>query len=139
MDNNEFLQKLSELTEWEIPKVGPGGCSMHRKKAVVEEVELDEDGEEIVFEEPITKGPNTTMAPRIIKIKPQPRMCEDCHEIVDNRVTLRKVNFTPVMHWREKCNCGIHKDPNTGEFSLRTNQELQDAFRKYLQNRLDDK
>ena len=142
MDQNEFLQKLSELAEWEIPRVGASGGSMPQKKIkVVEEVDLDndDDDEEAEVVEPEVKGPNVTIAPRITKIKPQPRMCEDCHEIVENRKTLRKMNFTPVTHWREKCNCGIYKDPNTGEFTLRNNQDLQDAFRKYLLNRIDDK
>lgn len=140
MKQDEFLARLSELTEWEIPKVGPSGCALkpHRGRKSQEEKEWEENEEEAIGL-PIKTGPNETIPPKIVKIKNQCKLCEDCQEVVENRLrTKRQVDY-PTRHWREKCSCGIHRNPNTGCWDLKNNQELQDAFRKYLLNKQLDK
>jgi hypothetical protein len=142
MEHKIFLQRLSELAEWELTKTGPNGCATKPRKKKVEVVtedieELLEGSEEQESEELAKR--NQLLSPRITKIKHQPKLCEDCNEVVEDRIVTKRVVTYPVIHWREKCNCGIHKNPNTGEFNLTNNQELQDAFRKYLISKEQDK
>lgn len=133
MKQEEFLARLSELVEWTIPKVGPSGNPKIKKPGRKSQEEIEwEENEEEALDLPLKTGPNETIPPIITKIKNQCKLCEDCNEVVENRVVTKRLLDWPARHWREKCSCGIHKDPNTGEFCLRNNQELQDAFRKYL-------
>lgn len=134
MDQKEFLKRLSELVEWEIPTVGPNGQTSTRRskvKAISSEDYDWADDADIEFElEP--DGPNATLGPRIIRIKNQMRACEDCDKIIDGRVVTKRRLDYPVMHWREKCSCGLHRDPNTGQFTLKDNVPIQTAWKKYL-------
>ena len=133
MKQDEFLARLSELVEWEIPKVGPSGNAKPAKRGRKSQEEIEwEENEEEALDLPLQSGPNTTIPPLVTKIKNQCKLCEDCGEICENRIVTKRLLDYPERHWRERCSCGIHKDPNTGTFTLRTNQELQDAFRKYL-------
>jgi hypothetical protein len=135
MEHKIFLQKLSEIVEWELVKTGPNGCAKKPRKkkevAVTEDVEEDIDEIDGLTVEQIEQR-NQMLSPRITRFKNQSKLCEDCNEVVEGRLVTRRVVAYPIPHWREKCNCGIHKNPNTGEFNLTDNQELQDAFRKYL-------
>jgi hypothetical protein len=136
MEHKLFLQRLSELAEWEPNKTGPNGCATkpRKKKVAVVTEDIDEEASADLDEleaKQVAKR-NELLSPVIIKLKNQSKFCEDCNEVVENRVLSIRVVPYPVPHWREKCNCGIHKNPNTGEFNVTNNQELQDAFRKYL-------
>ena len=133
MDQKEFLKRLSELVEWEIPTIGPKGkvsTTRSKVKAISsEDIDWDEEEPELELD---PDGPNSTVPPRIVRFKNQLRACDDCSKIIDSRVvTKRKLDY-PVTHWREKCSCGLHKDPNTGQFNLKDNIPIQTAWKKYL-------
>lgn len=133
MDQKEYLKRLSELVEWEIPTIGPKGkvsTTRSKVKAISsEDIDWADEEEELELD---PDGPNATVPPRIVRFKNQLKACEDCDKIIDSRVvTKRKLDY-PVTHWREKCSCGLHKDPNTGRFDLKDNIPIQSAWKKYL-------
>ena len=139
MEHKHFLEKLSELAEWEVRKTGPNGCAKkpRKKKDDLVAEPTDEELDAIALEEDevIAKAleeRNMSLAPVVVKIKHTPKVCEDCQNITIDRQTTRRLVDYPVIHWREKCNCGLHKNPITGKFDLETNQQLYDVFRKYL-------
>jgi hypothetical protein len=139
MEHKQFLEKLSELAEWEVRKTGPNGCAKKPRKKKGEPViePTEEELDETVLEEDAAaiqalEQRNMSLAPVIVKIKHTPKMCEDCQNITVDRQTTRRLVDYPVIHWREKCNCGLHKNPITGKFDLESNQQLYDVFRKYL-------
>jgi hypothetical protein len=124
MDNEEFLKKLSELTEWHRPEFGPNGSKSVSKRTkdvpeIIEECvdELEENKES----EP--QGPNESVPPVIIRLKPQKRNCDDCECVVTDRRVERKLHHTNKPHWREYCTaCKLYKDPRTGRFELTAKQ-----------------
>jgi hypothetical protein len=135
MNNDEFLKRLSEVSEWYRPQTGPQGqpsVSKGRAKPIPEhpgavtEAELDEMTEEAVteyYDQLIAwreAQPNASVPPEILRLKPYARTCEDCNKSCDStRLVECKQYVTVVRHWREYCNyCERFRDPRTGEFSV---------------------
>ena len=132
MDEKRFLEILDQLSHWERPRVGPNGAKSVDKRAK-KPIEVD-DEEELEDIEPVDENKeNTSIAPVIVKLKPRAELCTDCGKVCDEpRVVTKKRNDNPVTHWRVKCvNCGLYRDPNSKKFCLKSNQEIQNAFRKY--------
>lgn len=72
---------------------------------------------------------NPAEPPRLVKLKPNPKQCEDC-DLVCERTLEHSVRFTPIKHWRTKCTgCGKWKNPNTGDYDS-TPQELNGIYRR---------
>jgi hypothetical protein len=134
MNNKEFLQRLSEVSEWHIPKLGPNGCYSVAKgrerdiehPGAITEAELEEMSEHEVkqyYEQLLAwreAQPNESVPPEITKVKVQPTDCEDCgRHCPTGRRTERKLHESGGKHWREHCKeCQMFKDPLTGEFTL---------------------
>lgn len=135
MNQEDFLKKLTEVAEWHRPQTGPSGAVSVNKRAKkqiveppklsVEEIEAMTDQELLDYYDQLTawreSQPNETIAPEIVKLKPQPSSCEDCgKELCETRRTERKLYESGSRHWREKCiNCQCWRHPQTGEFTLK--------------------
>jgi hypothetical protein len=124
MNDEEFKQKLSEVAEWEIPKLTPTDIREAKKSARGKHKRTEEELYQIEHEElflEIFNGINPTMQPQIIKVKCQACTCEDCGMHCENgRQKEKKLCETNrTRHWREKCvTCGKSKNPYTGKFDL---------------------
>ena len=112
MNNDEFLKKLSEVCEWEIPDSVTGTLHKpkHRENYAFQEEETEE--EELVIEE-------QNFPPRIIKLK-QACDCEDCGKhLPDGRLVETRCVYTPYAHWRRRCaQCGLQENPNNKRIEL---------------------
>ena len=141
MKEEDFLKRLSELAEWERPMTGPNGAKSLVKSKKNIEPEYDEFGEEIEQELESESKINEGIGPVITKLKPLVSVCPDCNKICEGgRRVESKLMTNPVNHWRTKCiSCKSWKDPNTGKFNLNTNQDVQNAFRKYTDKLQKDK
>lgn len=137
MDNEEFLRRLSEVSEWHRPMLGPNGCYSVNKNAAkrlpppqITEQELNEMSDEEVeqyYNELIKwreSQPNDSIQPEILKVKCQPMDCPDCGKLCEHgRRVERKLHESGARHWRTKCQeCGFYKDPMTGKFTVHHHQ-----------------
>lgn len=62
---------------------------------------------------------NPTISWGIKKMKSHIAVCEDCHEVVENRVVEIKVYDCPELHWRRHCrNCKLSQNPYTEKYDL---------------------
>jgi hypothetical protein len=135
MNNDEFLKRLSEVSEWYRPQTGPQGqpsVSKGRAKPIplhpgaITAEELDEMSEEAVteyYDQLIAwreAQPNASVPPEILRLKPYARTCEDCNKSCDSTRRVEcKQYITGKEHWREYCNyCELFKDPRTNKFSV---------------------
>jgi hypothetical protein len=129
MDNELFLKRLSEVSEWHRSD----GTNYHKdnKKIVSQppvytEAELaemtDEEAEEL-YEWVMAwreQQPNEGLPPLIKTVKIQAIDCEDCGRHCPNgRKTEHKLCTSGSRHWRHRCGeCGFYKDPADGTYSL---------------------
>jgi hypothetical protein len=135
MDNDEFLKRLSEVSEWHRPMLGPNGCYSVNKNAKqrelekpreITEQELDEmtDSEAQAYYDALVAWretqPNDSLQPEILKVKVQAIDCPDCgRHCPQGRRTERKLHLSGSKHWREKCcECKNYRDPMSGEFTV---------------------
>lgn len=135
MDPKEFLRRLSEVSEWHRPNLGPNGSpsiSKGREKKLVPhpgavtEAELAEmtDTEAQAYYEQLMawreQQPNESVQPEILRVKTQATNCEDCgRHCPQGRRTECKLYETGQRHWREFCTtCELYRDPATGKFTL---------------------
>ncbi len=71
----------------------------------------------------ISKDDNPTLGLVLKKLHYEPKPCEDCGRLVENRVIQYKVLEFPEPHWRTSCkNCSKTQNPETGEFGLTSTQ-----------------
>jgi hypothetical protein len=118
MTNDEIKQKLSEIVEWEIPKIEKTEIKSDRRKLTKEEKYQYAHEQEFMD---IFEGVNPTVAPKVIRIKIQPVTCDDCGKhCPDGRRKEKKVyEANGNRHWREKCiTCGMSQNPFTKQFDL---------------------
>jgi hypothetical protein len=133
MNNDEFLKRLDEVSEWHRPQCGPTGGPKHKNKDKLVEHpgELTEEELSEMSDTEVNKyhsklmawleqQPNYSTGPEITKLKYEPRSCEDCsRQCKKPRVVESKLVQQPVQYWRTRCNiCCLYKDPATGKFSL---------------------
>ena len=135
MNNEEFLKRLSEVSEWHRPQTGPGGAASINKRArstpehpgpvtQTQLAEMTDDEAQDYYDRLMAwreAQPNQSMPPEILRLKTYARTCEDCEQTCDStrRVECRQY-MTGRAHWREYCNyCESFKDPRTGEFSVK--------------------
>jgi hypothetical protein len=123
MNDEEFKRRLSEVAEWEMPKLTPTDIREAKKSARGKykrtEEELYQLEHEQVFLE-IFEGINPTLKPTLTKIKYQPQLCE-CGKVCDDGCPkdLKLHQKNGKSCWREKClSCNMTKNPYTGEFDL---------------------
>jgi hypothetical protein len=142
MNEKEFLDRLSEVSEWHRPQTGPNGCYSVSKGRAAKNIEhpgaiteaeldaMDEDEITAYYDQLLAwreAQPNQSVSPEIIKVKVQARDCEDCgRHCPEGRRTERKLHESGSRHWREQCKeCQMFKDPLTGEFTLSREQSHQ--------------
>lgn len=129
MRDEEFKQRLTEVAEWHIPldiDLQQGVANKLKKLA-----KLQAEGEPIG---------NPTYPPKLDRIKHPDMACEDCGKIVQGRKKEIQIYKNKTICGRkEKCvNCGLHKDPYTGQFcltgteaSIKWNSYAKGAGRRY--------
>lgn len=125
MNDEEFKKKLSEVCDWEIPIIGlHGGPAKPSRKRKSTEIIVDEFGEEQEVEV-VDDDNNETIAPRIKSIFPITKPCEDCGQMITDRVVkfrLCELN-SPKPYWKIKCHqCRRTRNPWTGEFNIEPDQ-----------------
>jgi hypothetical protein len=149
MDNEEFLRKLTEVSDWHRPMLGPNGCYSVNKNAkaripppqITEEELNDMTDEEVqdYYDELVAwreTQPNDSVQPVIKQVKNQPVDCEDCGVHCPNgRHTEHKQCITGKKHWRHKCvTCGLYKNPMSGKFDV-TPQQSHGFFASYYREK----
>ena len=142
MNNDEFLKRLSEVSDWYRPQTGPmGQPSVSKGRArplpehpgAVTEAELMEMSEEEIteyYDQLLAwreAQPNASVPPEILRLKTYARQCEDCRQACDSTRRVEcKQYMTGRAHWREYCNyCESFKDPRTGEFNVKREASAQ--------------
>jgi hypothetical protein len=135
MNNEEFLKRLTEVSEWHRPHLGPNGCYSVAKGKTVKTVEhpgaiteaeleaMTEHEVKVYYDQLMAwreAQPNESVQPEITKVKVQAIDCPDCgRHCPEGRRTERKLHESGSRHWREQCKeCQMFKDPLTGEFTL---------------------
>ena len=118
MNNELFLKRLSEVCEWQYPKI----ADVPAEPMLEQPSDLDCDGDEVkdsLIGQPI-RTVNDTHSPQIVKLKYQNKNCEDCGKpCPKGRKVIIQHYTSHGGSWRESCkNCGLHRDPRTGEFTL---------------------
>lgn len=151
MDPKLFLKRLSEVSEWHRPRLGPNGAPVIGQRlaaydiphpGVKTEEELDEMSDQEIkeyYEQLMAwreAQPNESVPPEVLKVRPQPKNCEDCgRHCPEGRRTEKKLHFTGRPHWREYCKeCEQFRDPRTREFTLPklgSHQYFNDCYRVY--------
>lgn len=136
MNNDEFLKRLSEVSEWHRPQTGPSGAASVNKRTQAKRSALhpgnitqaqldlmtDEEAQDyydrlVAWRE---AQPNPSVPPQIKRLKIAAVDCEDCGRHCPNgRRVESKVCTTGQPHWRTQCHeCELYRDPATGEFTL---------------------
>lgn len=135
MDNELFLRRLSEVSEWHRPLLSSTGQPSQRKGHIPKQVEHpgDKTVEELesMSEQELEEyhqllmtwreqQPNESVPPRITKVKIQAVDCEDCgRHCPKGRRIESKLYHTGTEHWRTWCQvCQRFKDPVTGKFTV---------------------
>jgi hypothetical protein len=123
MTDEEFKQRLSEVAEWELPKLTPTDIREAKKSARGKHKRTKEELYQLEHEQvflEIFQGINPTLKPVLTKIKYQPQYCP-CGKLWDNGCPrdFKLYHKNGQTYWREKClNCNMTKNPYTGEFDL---------------------
>lgn len=124
MDKKLFEQRLTEVSEWQIPKLTETDIKEARQRqrgrGRVSNEELYQQAQEDLFIEEFD-GINPTHPPQIVKLKNLGCVCDDCGRHCENGRHLEKKIYeaNKKRHWREKClTCDRFKNPYTGEFDL---------------------
>jgi hypothetical protein len=123
MTDEEFKKRLSEVAEWEIPKLSESEIKIAKQKArgkgrPTKEQLYQEEHEEIFLE--IFNGINPTYTPVVTKVKHCAVDCEcgrrcetGCQQEAKGYVDQGK------RYWRWKCKtCGMTKNPYTDKWDL---------------------
>ena len=134
MDKELFKQKLSEVAEWKIPKPTAANkasgikrkYSRPKKQELEEESMSSEDNEDNEDNDlGISEDQNVTLPVQLLEAKIQSCQCSDCGKFCEHgRKKESQFYFKAGKKFiREKCaTCKLHKDPNTGKFSLSAQQ-----------------
>lgn len=124
MDNELFKQKLSEVAEWQIPKLKEWEIKEAKKSARGKYKRTEEELYQIEHEQAFLEiygGVNPTAPAELIKLKCQGHDCESCGRYCENGQHTEKKLYEAnnKKHWREKCvTCNKFKNPISGKFDL---------------------
>lgn len=145
MKPDDFYERLSKIADYRVPPpVNPGQNNEERtaKRRLAQLKETDDwqDDPDTValveqLEDFVKPKKNYTMPIELVKVKIQPRSCEDCGETVtDRRLNIRIVQ-SPEPHWRRSCtHCRKTWNPETGLYDL-SNAVVQAFFVSWLRRR----
>lgn len=139
MNDEEFRQKLSEVAEWEIPKLSSNEIklSQQRKRGRKSNEEQYQDAHEEIFLD-IHNGINPSVPPELLKVKHKHTTCGDCGRTCENgchkEKKLYETGQAKKRNWRERCvTCGLHKNPFTGKFDM-TPSESPHVWTSFLRD-----
>jgi hypothetical protein len=126
MDKQLFEQLLSQVADWEIPKLSPTDVREAKKRArgrgrPTNEELFQEEHEEIFRE--IFDGVNPTMTPELKQLKVKAIDCPDCGKHCPNgrkeEIKYYAETAGHVAHQRRRClECNRYRDPEDGTYSL---------------------
>lgn len=128
MDDKLFRQLLSEVAEWQIPKLTATDIKLAEQKKrgkgrPTNEERYQDEHQEVFLD--LFNGINPTYPPELVKTKVSATVCEDCGIHCPNgRKKEKKLYQTGTKkNWREKClTCEKSKNPFTGKFDLTLSQ-----------------
>ena len=138
MKPDDFYERLSKIADYRVPPpTNPGQSNEERtakrKLAKLKETDDWQDDPETAalveeLEEFIKPKKNYTIPIELLRLKVEPRGCDDCGEMVtDRRVNIRVVAF-PLKHWRRSCtHCRKTYNPETKQYDL-SNVAVQNFF-----------
>lgn len=132
MRDEDFKQKLSEVSEWEIPLTldsSTVGKYVRKNKEPTEQQDVI----------------NPTYPPKIKKLKTKSVECQDCHKVceegrhVEYRIIRNKENKSFIRRHCKTCN--LYDDPYTGKFCLTGTESSQKwmSFAKPVARRYEPK
>jgi hypothetical protein len=144
MKADDFYEQLSKIADYRVPPpTNPGQSNEERtakrQLAKLKEGDWEDDPEtrELVeqLEEFIKPKKNYTVPIELIRLKVEPRSCDDCGQTVtDRRVNTRIVSF-PEKHWRKTCtHCRKTYNPETKQYDL-SNVAVQNFFYAWFKRR----
>lgn len=114
MNNEEFIQRLSELAEIKNIKLAKKPI---RSRFDEEPIEIQTPERSLI----LTGTDNPTLGVEIKKVKSQYVECDGCGQMVQGRVVERKLYEFPKLHWRDNCKkCHKSYNPETDCFDLDT-------------------
>ena len=126
MDEKLFREKLSQVAEWQQPKLSASDIKESQRKGrgpgrPSQEERYQEEHEEVWLD--LFEGVNPTQQPELVRVMITPVDCPDCgqHCPTGRRKELKLYRNLPkhVDHWRHRCvECKRYQHPDTGEFSI---------------------
>jgi hypothetical protein len=133
MDKDLYKEKLSQVAEWQIPKLTDTDMKLAQKALrgrgrPTKEEQYQDEHQEIFLD--LFNGINPTMAPELTRVKIQNTTCEDCGKTCEKgcRKEIKFYKATPghVAHRRVHCkNCGFYQNPETGVFDIKQGPACQ--------------
>lgn len=91
--------------------------------------------EEILKRLHFDKRCETPLVAKVTRIDSEPKPCESCGKLVENRIVESGFYPSPKPHWRSKCKiCSLWRNPDTGEFTI-TAQKIHTFFAQKYRNR----
>jgi predicted Zn-ribbon and HTH transcriptional regulator len=144
MKPDDYYEQLSKVAVYRVPNPKNPGETKEERTAKRQLAKLkesdwqdDPDTAELVeqLEEFVKPKKNYTVPIEIVKLKIQPRACEDCGlTVTDRRVNIKVVAF-PERHWRRSCtHCRKTYNPETLQYDL-SNVAVQNFFYSWLKRR----
>jgi len=144
MKADDFYEQLSKIADYRVPQPVNSGQTNEertakRQLAKLKEGDWQDDPETAALveelEDFIKPKKNYTVPIELVRVKVQPRSCDDCGQTVVNRqVNARIVSF-PERHWRKSCShCRKTYNPETQQFDL-SNVAVQNFFVGWFKRR----
>lgn len=139
MDDKLFKQKLTEVAEWQLPKLSVTDIKeakqRHRGRGRPSNEDLYQEAHEEIFIE-LFNGINPTVPPELLKLKNSAVDCEDCGKLCENGrlKEIKRYVSNNKVNWREHCmTCQRWQDPYTGNFTL-ANSNVSVVWNSYLRD-----
>jgi hypothetical protein len=126
MDKQLFEQLLSQVADWEMPKLKEWEIKEAKKRARgrgrPSREDLYQEEHEEIFKQ-MFGGVNPTMTPELTAVKVKAVDCADCGEHCPNgrREDIKYFPATPghIAHRRHRClECNKYRDPEYGTYTL---------------------
>jgi len=80
------------------------------------EITRDKDNEQVILS---------------VTVKHQPKPCEDCGDVVTNRIVHTRACQLPFKHWRKQCGtCRRFENPLNGKYEFETSHQVHNVLVK---------
>ena len=133
MDKELFKQRLSEVAEWQQPKLTASDIKQAGQKSrgrgrPSKESLYQQEHEEVFLD--LFEGINPTQQPELVRVLVQAVDCPDCGQHCPNgrrkEIKLYKNLPRHIDHWRTRCvECKLYQHPDTKEFSIQPGPACQ--------------